>query len=167
MTNQTNNNGIKPKRIEENAKPMKVAGLSREYIFGEDPMNAPAQWQEFGAYLGKIPGQKENVAYGLCYDLHNGKGIEYICGVEVSDAANLPENFVQKDLPSFIYAVFEHEGHVSSIRQTCDDIYKKWIPESGYEKPENADFFFERYGENFDPKAGAGDIEIWIPVQRN
>lgn len=27
-----------------------------------------------------------------------------------------------------------------------------------------SDFFFERYGENYDAQAGKGDIEIWIPV---
>lgn len=162
------NTSIKPKRIEENAESMTVAGLSEDYLF-RGPMNPSAQWQQLGPHLGNISGQKENVAYGICFDLDNGKGIEYLCGVEVSDnteVSALPNNFVLKQLPSFTYAVFEHEGHVSSIRKTCDAIWKEWIPESGYKKPEEADFFFERYGEDFDPQKGKGDIEIWIPVKK-
>lgn len=109
-----------------------------------------------------------NMAYGICFDLDNGEGIEYVCGVEVSedtDASDLPKDFELKKLPSFTYAVFDHEGHVSAIRQTCDAIWKDWLPESGYEKPKEADCFFERYGEEYDPQAGKGDIEIWIPVE--
>lgn len=161
------NRSIKPKRIEEHAKSMAVAGLSADYFFS-GPMNPSAQWQELGPYLGRIPGQKENVAYGICFDLENGKGIEYMCGVEVSDdtkTSDLPDNFVLKQLPTLTYAVFDHDGHVSTIQETCDVIWKEWLPESGYKKPEEADSFFERYGENYNPQKGKGDIEIWIPVE--
>lgn len=157
---------IKPKRLEENAEPMTIAGLSEDYLF-DGSMNPSSQWQQLGPHLGNIPGQKENVAYGVCFDLDNGKGIEYLTGVEVSkdaDASKMPDNFELKQLPSLTYAVFDHEGHVSQIKKTCDIIWKEWIPESGYEKPEEADFFFERYGENYNPKKGKGDIEIWIPM---
>ncbi|MFH5831966.1 GyrI-like domain-containing protein [Halalkalibaculum sp. DA3122] len=75
-----------------------------------------------------MPGQKENVAYGVCFDLDNGKGIEYLCGVEVSkdtSASDLPQNFELRQLPSYTYAVFEHDAHVSEIQQTCDIIWKE------------------------------------------
>lgn len=157
---------IKPKKIEERAEPMAVAGLSEEYLFS-GPMNPSNQWQQLGPSLGHIPGQNENIAYGICYDLDSGNGIEYLCGVEVSgdtETSELPDNIVLRQLPSFSYAVFDHEGHVSGIRQTCDVIWKEWLPQSDYGKPEEADFFFERYGEKFNPVQGKGDIEIWIPV---
>lgn len=161
------NTSIKPKRIEEDAESMTVAGLSADYLFSE-PMNPSDQWREFSAHLGRIPGQKENVAYGICFDLDDGKGIEYVTGVEVSDGirgADLPDNFELKQLSSLIYVVFDHDGPVSKIQQTCDTIWQKWLPESDYEQPAEADFFFERYGENYNPEKGKGDIEIWIPVE--
>ncbi|SHF81590.1 AraC family transcriptional regulator [Fodinibius roseus] len=160
------NTSIKPKRIEEHVEPITIAGLSGDYLFSE-PMNPSDQWQQLGPHLGRIPGQKENVAYGVCFDLDDGKGIEYLCGVEVTGdtvASDLPNNFELRQLPSFTYVVFDHKGHVSEIRQTCDVIWKEWLPGSDYDKPEEADFFFERYGENYDAQAGKGDIEIWIPV---
>lgn len=162
----TKQNGIEPKRIEKNANSVTVAGLSKRYLFS-GPMNPAAQWQKLGPYLGRIPGQKGNVAYGVCFDMANREGIEYFCGVEVSDEVNasvLPDGFELKQLPSFSYAVFDHEGHISSIRLTCDAIWKEWTPNSGYSKPEKANFFFERYGEKFNPRKGMGDIEIWIPI---
>ncbi|MEX0771852.1 MAG: GyrI-like domain-containing protein [Balneolales bacterium] len=158
-----NTNSIEPIRFEE-SKELLIAELGENYLFGS-PMDPSEQWQEFGAYLGNIPRQKENTAYGLCIDLNNGKGIEYVCGVEVTDIKRLPEPFTHKELPPQKYAVFAHEGHISTIPQTCDAIWKEWTPGSGYEKPEDADFFFERYGEGFDPKKGFGDIEVWVPVK--
>lgn len=164
MSNQTS---IEPKYVKQDIGPMHIAGISKDYLFA-GPMNPSPQWQQLGPQLGNIPGQKENVAYGICFDLDSGKGIEYVCGVEVSNetkASELPDNFVLKKIPPFSYAIFDHEEHVSRIQQTCDAIWKKWLPTSGYDKPEAADFFFERYGEEFNPQTGKGDIEIWIPVE--
>jgi len=161
------NTSIKPNKIEENTNSMTIAGLIEDYLFSE-PMNPSSQWQELDPHLGRIPGQKENVAYGICFDLENGNGIEYLIGVEVSgntDASDLPDNFELRQLPPLSYAVFNHDGPVSEIQQTCDNIWKSWMPESDYEKAEETDFFFERYGEKFDPEKGKNDIEIWIPVK--
>jgi len=158
---------IQPDRIEKDAKSMSIAGLSMKCASVEEMRKIPVLWQELEAHKGKVPGQKGNIACGLCIEAEDGKGIEYIAGVEVSGTDNLPEDFVAKELPSFTYAVFEHKGHTSTIPQTCDAIWKEWIPESGAQKPEKADFFFERYGEGFDPQKGKGDIEIWVPVELN
>jgi len=54
---------IKPKRIEENTRPMIITGIKREYSFGTEMMNIPAQWEEFATYFGTIPGQKENIEH--------------------------------------------------------------------------------------------------------
>jgi len=155
---------INPTRIEKNAPPLLIAGLSEKYPSGK-PFNAPAQWEAFVPHLGTFPCQKGNVAYGLCLILANNGGIEYICGVEITDTDNLPEGFSFKHLPGNTYAVFVHDGHVSTLRNTLDQIHEKWTPVSGFEPPEGEHYFFERYGEKFDPVKGEGDIEIWIPVK--
>jgi AraC family transcriptional regulator len=44
----------------------------------------------------------------------------------------------------------------------------KWLPRSGHEVAHvvvDAPDFFERYGEDFDPKTGMGGIEVWIPIK--
>lgn len=153
-----------PVRFEKNFKAFSVAGLNETYSPG-DPMNGPAQWEKFAPHLGNIPGQKGDVAYGVCFILSEGKGIEYMQAVEVSSDNDLPDGFTQKELPERNYAVFVHDDHVSTLRRTLDAI-SKWLPDSGYQKPEGLDFFFERYGEEFNPQTGKGDIEIWIPVKQ-
>jgi AraC family transcriptional regulator len=127
-------------------------------------MNGAAQWEKFAPHIGNIPGQKGAVAYGIGFHLDDGKGIEYMCAVEVSGTKKLPEQFTLKQIPERQYAVFVHNYHVSTIRHTLDAI-AKWLPHSDFEKPDGMDFFFERYGEKFDPKTGFGDIEIWVPVK--
>jgi hypothetical protein len=47
----------------------------------------------------------------------------------------------------------EHVGH----------IWHKWLPESGHELVDAADF--ERYGAEFDSQTGTGGFEIWLPVK--
>ncbi len=152
-----------PARIETNMKPILISGISKIYYSGE-VLNGFAQWEKFIPYLGNIAGQIGNVAYGLCLHHENGKGIEYMCGVEIFGKKDLPEEFVLKEIPGRSFAVFTHEDHVFTLRQTLDSI-AKWLPNSSYEKPEGLDFFFERYGENFDSQTGKGDIEIWIPIK--
>ncbi len=157
---------MEPLRIEENYRPLLIAGLSSTYLF-DSPMDINSQWQKFNSMKEWIPEKKNDYAYGICIDLDHGKGIRYVSGVEVSSIKNLPGTLSSRELSSFTYAVFAHNGHVSTISNTCDIIWKEWIPESGVGKPENADFFFERYSEEFDPRKGFGGIEIWIPVVNN
>jgi AraC family transcriptional regulator len=42
-------------------------------------------------------------------------------------------------------------------------IWNKWLPESGREVVDAPDF--ERYGEEFDGRAGNGGLELWLPIQ--
>ena len=165
MTTQSTYETIEPQRIEKNVKPFIISGLSMKCTTSNDLKNAQSLWLELGLYMGKINNQIDNISYGLCLEIDEGIGIEYLAGVEVSEDVDLPEGFITKRLPEFNYAVFEHQGHVSTIFQTCDSIWKEWIPKSEVTKPEGANFFFERYGEGFDPISGKGDIEIWVPVE--
>lgn len=156
-------NSPRPVRMEKNVESFIVAGLSQTYSFGA-PIDGAAQWEQFAPHIGNIPGQKGMVAYGIGFHLDDGKGIEYMCAVEVIGTEKLPNQLTQRQIPARHYAVFAHDGHVSTIRQTLDAI-SKWLPQSDFEKPDGMDFFFERYGEKFDPKTGTGDIEIWVPVK--
>lgn len=163
MKKDQSNGNIELNRIEENADPMLIAGLSQPLTSNID---IPGQWAQFVSKQNEIPDQVGSASYGLCLNLGNGNQSEYLSGVEVSDLENLPGEFNHSQLPSHTYAVFEHEGHVSTIRQTIDAC-NKWIEKSDYELKRNATFFFERYGKNFNKKTGVGDIEIWLPINKN
>jgi AraC family transcriptional regulator len=153
---------LEPPRF-ENGKSLVIAGLRSHYAAAPWE-GVPAQWQRFQSHLGKIPGQVGRTTYGLCFLLPNG--VDYLSGVEVSGSSGLPGEFTSVSVPAQRYAVFPHREHVSKLHNTCE-MASKWLAGSAHEVAEaaGAPDFFERYGENFDPRAGMGDIEIWIPIK--
>ena len=151
-------------RIEKGG-PMRIAGLKVHYT--ADTMNQiPAQWERFGPMIGTVPGQIGGVAYGVCF--LGAKGIDYLCGVEISANSKTSADLSVVEVPAQTYAVFEHPGHVSTLHETMEAIESKWLPASGCKpvpKAAGAPDFFERYGEEFNPQTGLGGIEVWIPVE--
>jgi AraC family transcriptional regulator len=147
----------------ENAKAFCVAGLV-ERCTNDTSAGIPAQWQRFGPYIGNIPGQVGDVAYGVIYNGDDEGNADYMCGVEVTDFSKVPTELSRVRIPENRYAVFAHRDHISTIRRTFNTIWSKWFPDSGHE-PADAPFF-ERYDERFDPTTGLGGLEIWIPLKK-
>jgi TetR/AcrR family transcriptional repressor of nem operon len=147
----------------ENGKAMLITGTLGHFTDATWE-GIPGQWQRFASHLGKIPGQIGRTAYGLCFPLQDG--FDYLSGVEVSGSSGLPSDFKSVRIPAQRYLAFLHREHVSKLHNTCQMIFQ-WLPTSGHEpaKATGAPDFFERYGENFDPQTGYGDIEVWVPVK--
>ena len=131
--------------------------------------NIPAQWQRFAPHIGRISARVDRVTYGLCLNSSSGDdGIDYLSGVEVSDASDLPGEFSCVNLPALKYAIFPHRQHVSKLHDTLAAIGHNWLPEYGQAltpRDGGALTFFERYSEEFDPRTGMGGMEVWIPIQ--
>jgi AraC family transcriptional regulator len=81
----------------------------------------------------------------------------------VSGFSKVPCEWSRVRIPAQKYAVFSHAEHVSTIRSTWSTIWNRWLAESGHELVDAPDF--ERYGEEFDSRTGAGGLEIWIPIK--
>ena len=154
-------------RLEE-GPPLMIAGI-RGHFTGSSSGQIADQWTRFIPLVGKISGAKGAAAYGVCFDSSMvGKGFDYLCGVEVSRSSRLPAGFRKVNLPAQKYAVFPHRGHVSEIVHTVKAIYGRWLPTSGHAVPAASarrPTFFERYGEEFNPRTGRGGIEIWLPIR--
>jgi AraC family transcriptional regulator len=116
----------------------------------------PALWAEFAPSL-----EEGMVAYGIVRSLPNGKGIEYAAAAE---GVEEKEGFVLLRIPAQRYAVFVHEGRVSTLCETIDHAFQSWLPQSGYVHAGGVDLL-ERYGPEFDPTHGEGDLQVWIPVR--
>ena len=154
---------LEPPRFED-GKELLIAGLRGHFTFS-NWSGIPAQWERLLA-LGRIPGQIGVVYYGLCFPTSGG--MDYLCGAEVAGGTGVPDGFSRVTIPVQRYAVFPHRGHVSELRNTLEMIWRKWLPSSGRQAVQpsaGAPAFFERYGEQFDPKAGMGDVEVWVPIQ--
>jgi AraC family transcriptional regulator len=156
--NDTSNRSIGDPAIVQ-GKALLVAGISRTHR-GTNA-NMPAQWGEFGPYLGHVPGQVGGVAYGVLHNDTDGS-IDYLTGVEVADFSDLPAGFSHLRIAPQRYAVFRHGGHVSTIGATWSAIWSQWFPKSGEQAADAP--MLERYPETFDGRTGNGGFEIWIPL---
>jgi len=155
--------GLESPRFED-GRPMLLVGL-RDYYTMATMTEISALWHRFVPYLDKIPGQVSRVAYGVCFPLP--EGFDYMAAVEVQSTEGLPEELSVVTMPVERYAVFAHRGHVSKLQETCRAIEHDWLPKSRYSFAFGAPGtpgFFERYSENFDPKAD-GDVEVWVPIR--
>jgi AraC family transcriptional regulator len=103
------------------------------------------------------------VAYGVCCNSDGQGSFDYVSGVEVTSFSDLPAGFARLRIAARRYAVFAHQGHISTIRRTIGTIWGRWLPQSGLEVADAPDF--ERYGEDFDPQRGTGTVEIWVPIK--
>lgn len=154
------NASLKPPRT-ENGKLLLVAGIKRRY--SHDAMAAiPSQWQQFVPHLGQIPGEIAGVTYGICMNPDDDGTLEYMCGVEVSSFDRIPSDFATQRLPAQRYAVFTHDGHISTIRATSEEIFRSGLPSIGGQMADAP--HFERYDERFDGRSGNGIVEIWVPL---
>ncbi|MBP5945688.1 MULTISPECIES: GyrI-like domain-containing protein [unclassified Pseudomonas] len=139
-----------------------IAGLGGR--FTQDTTDGiPALWEKFIPHLGKIPGQKSEVTFGVCCNADGKGGFEYIAGVEISKLDDLPEQYRWIEVQPQDYAVFEHKGSLDQLPATFQHIWKTWLPQSGREAADAPEF--ERYSEDFNPKLHTGTLEIWLPLK--
>lgn len=146
------------------AGPLLIAGLC-EPLTTNSHETIPLLWQQLARRIAEIPDRIDSVGYGLCI---NNRGYHYMAGYAVWDVANLPPGIHHAILPAQHYAVFSHPGHVIHIRNTIDEVFDHWLPNSDYTLNISSSsplHFFERYGKEFNPITGTGDIEIWLPIQ--
>ncbi|VVO34674.1 GyrI-like domain-containing protein [Pseudomonas fluorescens] len=123
----------------------------------------PDLWEKFIPEIGKIPGQKSEVTYGICCNPDGKGGFEYIAGVEIEKLDDLPEKYRWVEVQPQHYAVFEHKGSLETLPRTFQYIWKTWLPQSGYQAADAPEF--ERYSEDFNPKLNTGKLEIWLPLK--
>lgn len=92
----------------------------------------------------------------------NGDKIYYYCAIP--KPAYVPDTFMEWNIPSKTYMVFEHVGAMDTMNKTYNKIYKEVLPESEYEADKSLFFHFERYDKRFYWNRSDSVIEIWVPV---
>ncbi|WP_347901587.1 GyrI-like domain-containing protein [Pseudomonas purpurea] len=139
-----------------------IAGLGGRFS-SDTTQDIPKLWDTFIPHIGKVPGQKGDVTYGICCNPDGKGGFEYIAGVEISKLDDLPELYRWIEVQPQHYAVFTHKGSLDTLAQTFQYIWKTWLPASGHEAADAPEF--ERYSEDFNPQTGDGVLEIWLPLK--
>jgi AraC family transcriptional regulator len=153
----------KPRVVRHDA--LLVFGITAAYNAGEDQGTAgiPAQWERFRPFLGNVSGQVGKDAYGICYNTDSAGHFDYISGVEVSEFPAQPAEFARLRVPPLTYAVFRHEGHISSIQASWGAIWQHALRDAGLQAADGP--AIERYGAEFDGDSGEGGVELWVPIR--
>ena len=141
--------------------PFRVVGLAREFTC-ESSVAIQAQWERFLGELGAWKPNTRDPAYGVRIGV--GERFSYISGIETDGLCRAPYGWSRISVPGQTYAVFEHDDHVSSIRNVWSTIWNVWLAESSLVPADGPEF--EMYGPNFNPADGTGGFEIWIPIER-
>jgi AraC family transcriptional regulator len=139
-----------------------IVGLGERFTT-ETAQGIAGLWQRFEPYIGRIPRQQGGETFGVCCNPGEDGSFEYIAGVLVSHASEVPAGLTLQRLAARRYAVFLHQGHISSIHETFNAIFQRWLPSAGGQAAAAPEF--ERYSADFDPMAGTGKVEIWLPLQ--
>ena len=145
----------------EQKRGLLIAGLSAP-LSRQNTAGIPAQWQRFSPYLGRIPGQVGQDAYGVVLNADSTGNMEYLCGVEVDSFARCPSELRQLEVKPRQYAVFQHRGHISAIGQTWNAIWNDWLPGSGHQAADAP--VIEHYTPAFNPQTGNGGLSLWVPI---
>lgn len=142
---------------------MLMAGLRRTHSFADVPTAIPAQWNEFMAIAAQL-GDVSKGTYGvICGADPKAEWMEYMPAVEVSSFDGLADEIGRVRVPAAHYAVFEHRGSIATIGVTWQAIFNDWLPASGRTPANSPDF--EYYGDEYDPVAESGLVEIWLPIE--
>jgi len=128
----------------------------------------PRAWDEFNKRYNEIQNRISNYVLGVCeyvenFDHESSDKFEYICCCEVSNADQVPEGMVAKEIPAQKYARFKHMGSTENLGNTYNKIYGEYIPENNLILEPAADF--ELYGEEFKFDSEDSIMYIYIPVK--
>jgi AraC family transcriptional regulator len=161
---------LKPHIVKKPA--MTFVGLEASFNHSLSKDSTAAQvigplWDEFCGRAEEVPGRIGNESYGVIYgrpeaERKHPDELQYIVAVQVSAVEELPAGMVSRTVPAATYAVFIHCGPIQRIADTVREIYRVWLPQSGYQHADIADI--ELYDSRFDCESDASEMEYWISI---
>jgi AraC family transcriptional regulator len=144
------------------ASAMLLVGVRRVHQFADVGRDIVTQWSEFAAATAAFT-TAADVNYGVIGGVDmEAKWMDYLCGVEVPSLESAPPSLDRMRVPAGHYAVFEHPGHVSSLRETWG-VAMHWLATNGEWRDAHTPPF-ERFDARYDAATGSGGCEIWLPV---
>lgn len=152
---------------------LKVVGLEASFIHGLSP-NAtnfkviPPLWDKFLPRSNQVPHRIGKEMLGVIYERPEAERslpdeLQYMATVPVSSIGQVPDGMSSRTIPAGTFAVFIHRGPIQNIADTCREIYRVWLPQSGYEHAGIADI--EVYDHRFCPDGDDSEMEYWISVR--
>jgi len=151
---------------------LSVAGLAAPFISGLSPDATNFEvigplWDQFLHRIAQVPNRLGREMYGVIFDRpaadrRHPHEMQYLAGVRVSSLAEVPAGMAGRTVPAATFAVFTHRGSIKTIGNTLAEIYRDWLPRSGYRHAGIADV--ELYDHRFQMDRDDSEIEYWLSV---
>lgn len=161
---------IEAKIVEKQA--MTFVGREASFNHGLSQDSTAAQvigplWEAFCARANEIADRIGREMYGVIYDRpaaerQHPDELQYIAGVQVGAVATLPPGMIARHVPAATYAVFVHRGPIEGLVSTLREIYREWLPQSGFQHAGIADI--ELYDSRFDCASPSSEMEYWVSI---
>ena len=137
-----------------------VVGM--EYRGKNDNNQIAQMWQEFIPRMREIKHANYGWGtYGVCRDLPEGEGIDYLAAVEVDQVEDVPAGMVVWEVPEQTYAAFPCT--LPTLHEAYQHAFEIWLPGSGHRRADGPDF--ELYTEEFDAGVADSRMYIYVPIQ--
>ena len=124
-------------------------------------------WGKFMSREKEIKHITGQCNYGACFSKFEGQAegeFEYVACYEVTDASDIPEGMVVRQIPAYKFAVFTHKGKVHNLGETYQYIYETWLPQADVElHPDKFDM--ELYDNRFNPDSDESEFDILMAVK--
>lgn len=143
----------------ENYPAFTAVGMKMRYKGNKD---IPGLWEAFVPRMREVHNiDDSDRSFGVMgnYDQATGE-FDYLAGVPVSSATEIPAGMDWWDVPEQTYAVFCCT--LQTLGETFDQIYREWLPASPYIRSNGPEF--ELYDQSFRPEEGKFAVTIWVPV---
>jgi AraC family transcriptional regulator len=146
----------------------RVVGLRRRFDH-ETRREIPALWDRFIPRIAEVRHTRaDGITYGIVLNVDSRTGeFDYIAGIGVERAEDLPQGMESEIVPHQRYAVFTHVLGGRPLNDEMSEllawIWGTWLPASPYAPATGAEL--ERYPADFDPSRAGCSIEICIPIR--
>lgn len=150
-----------------------IVGFEAPFIHALSPDRTnfkviPELWDQLFRRMSDIPNRAGQESYGVIYGLPEEERshpheLQYIAGVRVNAATEVPDGMSARTVDSGAFAVFVHRGPIDLIGETVHEIYRVWLPQSDYEHAGIVDV--ELYDERFNCEGDDSEMEYWISVK--
>lgn len=125
----------------------------------------PKLWYQFVPRFAEVKNvTNRNEAFGVLDNFDpETRELDYLAGLEVGNAEEIPKGMTSLAIPAHKYAVFTTT--IPGLMDTLRRIHTEWLPRSGFEHAEGPDL--EVYDRDFDPQDEASKMYVYIPVARS
>lgn len=123
---------------------------------------AKAFWLEFNQDIQRLRLKQREQFVKYAITMRNEDDLYYMCGIPSQNT--YPLGYELTKIPRCHYLKFEHQGAMSSIKDTIRMIFEDYIPTHNIVRKKNTIQYIEKYTSTFHFEREDSIIELYIPI---